>query len=657
MAHRALMTWGLVALLVVAATAVMGTGPAESGMDSEIWIAVRTDGQPGTGTANDPYDGSTQERFDAVMHGLYAANRTHVSIHLGVGTFPTLGSYVYLAHNPKPGWVADEGWKISGAGMGNTVLELAGFTYEDPTLYEVAVAGGRWTSRADRWLEPNQELRLVAGSGLTGLELQRVYYAREIADARHFRVAATLDGPTLADCSIATGGQFRVVTRDAWNTVVANRPWNKCEVEVKDLTIDGNWTGFGTTLTEEFTVPGEQETVTASVESSAWAIPNRRVYLQQTDYRVVGVYEVVGAPNPGQIVLRNAARQDPPAPRQPDLRFRDNLPRGTRVPAGTRLCPRLNVGGIGISAPRCRVERVRVTNTGAPIYEGNCGINVVGIGAPGPDNPEASDIVIRDCIVDNIWGEFGWPIQVQGNNSDLPSRGYGTQALVEGNTIRGNGLHQGLGGWNYINSFWLNNKVTNCAPAFFTDVGNCWNNVVSGNLFLECRKWPIIVGGGPGAWSRDRTYQVGDIIYVDDVSYTCKAAHSGHAPPDEQYWQETARPALCPYDRYVFESNLIEVCDGAGALLFNGNVSNTIFRDNILRYAPGWGRGSRGLDFSNPTNRRLIVTDNLIDSRLENAVGSAVVFGKDNIDELGRLRPELERRQASEPGDRQQLPQ
>src|SRR5713101_6371264 len=35
-----------------------------------IYIAIRTDGVAGTGTQNDPFDGSTQAKFDAIMNAL-----------------------------------------------------------------------------------------------------------------------------------------------------------------------------------------------------------------------------------------------------------------------------------------------------------------------------------------------------------------------------------------------------------------------------------------------------------------------------------------------------------------------------------------------------------------------------------------------------------
>ena len=61
-------------------------------MDKEIWIAGRTDGQAGTGTASAPLDGSTQEKFDRILVGLNKAKVTNITIHLAAGTFMTFGA-------------------------------------------------------------------------------------------------------------------------------------------------------------------------------------------------------------------------------------------------------------------------------------------------------------------------------------------------------------------------------------------------------------------------------------------------------------------------------------------------------------------------------------------------------------------------------------
>jgi hypothetical protein len=44
----------------------------------DVWIAARTDGIKGSGTASDPYDGSTQARFDARMSELQPNTRVHL---------------------------------------------------------------------------------------------------------------------------------------------------------------------------------------------------------------------------------------------------------------------------------------------------------------------------------------------------------------------------------------------------------------------------------------------------------------------------------------------------------------------------------------------------------------------------------------------------
>ena len=85
-----------------------------------VWITIRTDGLKGSGTASDPYDGSTQARFDARMSELSANTR----IHLGPGTFQTQG----YAFNVSGGWQVKTGMKIIGSGMDVTTLQLINHT-------------------------------------------------------------------------------------------------------------------------------------------------------------------------------------------------------------------------------------------------------------------------------------------------------------------------------------------------------------------------------------------------------------------------------------------------------------------------------------------------------------------------------------------------
>jgi hypothetical protein len=85
----------------------------------EVWVAVRTDGQAGSGTESDPYDGSTMTNFDAIM-GDNSKTPPYTTIHLGPGTFRTSAS----DQNNK--WEVKAGWVIEGAGMYSTTVQMGG---------------------------------------------------------------------------------------------------------------------------------------------------------------------------------------------------------------------------------------------------------------------------------------------------------------------------------------------------------------------------------------------------------------------------------------------------------------------------------------------------------------------------------------------------
>jgi len=71
---------------------------------SEVHIAARTDGKEGIGTAADPFDGSTQATFDAVLARLKPAT----AVYIGAGTFHTKG---------EASFKVQPNTKIRGAGM------------------------------------------------------------------------------------------------------------------------------------------------------------------------------------------------------------------------------------------------------------------------------------------------------------------------------------------------------------------------------------------------------------------------------------------------------------------------------------------------------------------------------------------------------------
>jgi hypothetical protein len=82
----------------------------------EVWIAVRSDGLPGSGTKADPYDGSTAAKFDVLMNGFRATSNLGVHL-IGPGPFRT-----DIHHT----WVIGPGWQLTGDGMYATTVELDG---------------------------------------------------------------------------------------------------------------------------------------------------------------------------------------------------------------------------------------------------------------------------------------------------------------------------------------------------------------------------------------------------------------------------------------------------------------------------------------------------------------------------------------------------
>ena len=70
-----------------------------------IWIALRSDGVKGSGTQNDPYDGSTATRLDTILNTLVANTR----IHFGPGTFQINGFRRRCA-KPSGSQTRCEGW-------------------------------------------------------------------------------------------------------------------------------------------------------------------------------------------------------------------------------------------------------------------------------------------------------------------------------------------------------------------------------------------------------------------------------------------------------------------------------------------------------------------------------------------------------------------
>jgi hypothetical protein len=91
--------------------------------DSEIYLALRNDGQAGTGTAADPFDASSAAAFDACLARL----GPNSAVHLGPGTFHTRGEAAFtLKANTK----------IRGAGMEVTRIVQDGTGRPHATVFQ-----------------------------------------------------------------------------------------------------------------------------------------------------------------------------------------------------------------------------------------------------------------------------------------------------------------------------------------------------------------------------------------------------------------------------------------------------------------------------------------------------------------------------------------
>jgi len=87
----------------------------------DIYLAIRTDGAVGSGTADDPFDASTPEEYDGLL-GTYFRNTV---FHYGPGTYRTTGYHFRLLQSAGPNC------KHYGAGIDQTIIQLVDAS--DPT--------------------------------------------------------------------------------------------------------------------------------------------------------------------------------------------------------------------------------------------------------------------------------------------------------------------------------------------------------------------------------------------------------------------------------------------------------------------------------------------------------------------------------------------
>ncbi len=98
-------------IVVLAAFGAAWSGAMIEAQPREVWVAVREDGQPGSGTVTDPLDGGSVEKLNALFERFASEFGDNLTIHFGPGIYE--GDRI---------WEPRSNWRIRGAGMDITVL-------------------------------------------------------------------------------------------------------------------------------------------------------------------------------------------------------------------------------------------------------------------------------------------------------------------------------------------------------------------------------------------------------------------------------------------------------------------------------------------------------------------------------------------------------
>jgi hypothetical protein len=106
-----------VGVMTIVSSALFPSASGARTRGNNVWIAVRTDGLPGSGTVADPYDGSTEAKLDPILRGL--ANGTVV--HFGPGTFL---SKAFQDGSSSVGFSVKPGCRYIGAGRDLTTFRI-----------------------------------------------------------------------------------------------------------------------------------------------------------------------------------------------------------------------------------------------------------------------------------------------------------------------------------------------------------------------------------------------------------------------------------------------------------------------------------------------------------------------------------------------------
>lgn len=121
-------------------TQILGS-PANRGIDKEVWISLRTDGKSGAGTAEDPFDGSSAVKHDAVMRGLgpNATINYKPDLQISVGTVGITNGQARVIASTGTDWT-----NVSSEG---SFLSLS----DDPYQYSIQTVTAPGSSVSGKW--------------------------------------------------------------------------------------------------------------------------------------------------------------------------------------------------------------------------------------------------------------------------------------------------------------------------------------------------------------------------------------------------------------------------------------------------------------------------------------------------------------------------
>src|SRR5688572_3417896 len=101
------------------------------GLQRQVWLAMRTDGRNGSGTAADPFNVSTPAKFSSILLAIPEFS----DIVLLPGTYEVYG-WAYAAALQSRSFKLKPGWRFRGCGMGKTTLKLVDVqNTTDPRYY------------------------------------------------------------------------------------------------------------------------------------------------------------------------------------------------------------------------------------------------------------------------------------------------------------------------------------------------------------------------------------------------------------------------------------------------------------------------------------------------------------------------------------------